>query len=142
MANTLYPMWKQALMSEGQANKGLDQPDTVNGPYAALLSVGGSGYVYSSTHQYYTDLTGIISTPTQITSPSVAGGLFTGSSIIFVSVGGGAVVGGFVIYRPNSAANSTWRLVLYEDTGIVGFPITPNGGNIIMTWSPSGIFQL
>jgi hypothetical protein len=32
--------------------------------------------------------------------------------------------------------------VLYEDTIVTGLPVTPNGGNILITWNASGIFQL
>lgn len=141
MANTLYPLYKQALLSEAQYNKGLDQPDAVNGPYLALMTIGTGAYVYAPTHQFYTDLTNIQGSPQQITSPAVANGLFTGGSCVFVNITGTAL-GALVIYRPNSGANTTWRLALYEDTGIVGFPITPNGGNIIVQWNSSGIFQL
>jgi hypothetical protein len=51
-------------------------------------------------------------------------------------------VGALVIYRKNSGANTTWALVLYEDTSVTGLPVTPNGGNIVITWNGSGIFTL
>ena len=47
-----------------------------------------------------------------------------------------------MIYRKNAGANTTWRLVLYEDTSVTGLPVTPNGGNIVVTWNASGIFTL
>jgi hypothetical protein len=141
MSNQLYPLWKQALMTEGSHNIGLDQVDTVNGPYAALLIIGSGGYVYSGAHQWYTDLNSIQGAPVQIASPTVANGLFMGQSVVFTGITAPAI-GGFAIYRPNVGANSTWRLVLYVDTSIVGFPIAPNGGNIILAWNPAGIFQL
>lgn len=142
MSNQLYPLWKQALMEEGQHNAGLDQPDAVNGPYAALLTIGASGYVYSAAHQWFTDLNSIVGSPQQITNPSVSvADVFTGDSVVFVSISG-AECDAIVVYRANSGFTSTWRLVMYEDTGIVGFPITPNGGNIVIIWNPQGIFQL
>jgi hypothetical protein len=47
-----------------------------------------------------------------------------------------------VIYRKNTGANTTWRLMSYYDTAGGGLPVTPNGGNITVTWNVSGIFQL
>jgi hypothetical protein len=141
MANALYPLWKQALMTETAQQKGLDATDTANGPYVALLVITSGGYVYSAAHQFYSDLNSIQGTPQQITSPTVANGIFAGQSVVFVNITAPAI-GGFAIYRPNTGANGTWRLVLYEDTGIIGFPIAPNGGNLILTWNTQGIFQL
>jgi hypothetical protein len=47
-----------------------------------------------------------------------------------------------VLARQNSGAASTWRLVLYEDSDIIGLPLLPNGGNIIVKWNDLGIFGL
>jgi hypothetical protein len=33
-------------------------------------------------------------------------------------------------------------LFAFFDTGVTGFPVTPNGGNINITWHASGIVQL
>jgi hypothetical protein len=32
--------------------------------------------------------------------------------------------------------------VLFEDTSVTGLPVTPNGGNIVITWNASGIFTI
>jgi hypothetical protein len=61
--------------------------------------------------------------------------------VTFTAVSG-TVVGAIVIYRQNAGANTTWRLVLFEDTSVTGLPVTPNGGNIVITWNASGIFTL
>lgn len=128
-------------MTETAQQKGLDQPDAANGPAVALLVISTGGYVYSPAHQFYSDLNSIQGTPQQITSPTVLNGVFAGQSVVFTAITAPAI-GGFAIYRPNTGANTTWRLVLYEDTGIIGFPIAPNGGNIIITWNTQGILQL
>ena len=47
-----------------------------------------------------------------------------------------------MIYRKNSGANTTWRLALYLDTSQTGLPVTPNGGDITVTWNASGIFTI
>jgi hypothetical protein len=33
-------------------------------------------------------------------------------------------------------------LVAYIDSSVTGLPVTPNGGNIGITWNASGIFAL
>jgi hypothetical protein len=139
MANAVYPRWKQSLMTEADTNKSLDQSST-SAPFAALVTTSG-GYTYSASHQFYNSLTNIVGTDVAITTPTVLNGLFDGDDVTFTSVTG-TVVGAIVIYRKNAGANTTWRLVLYEDTSVTGLPVTPNGGNIVITWNASGIFQL
>lgn len=140
MANAIYPLWKQAAMQESATFVGLDQTDAADGPYVALIASG--AYTYSDAHQFYTSLTGIQGTDQQITSPVLSGeAVFSGQNAVFIAVTAPAI-GALVIYRKNPGASSTWRLVLYEDTGVVGFPIAPNGGNVIVSWSTQGIFQL
>jgi len=140
MANTHYPLWKNALMTELATNKSLDQLSP-NNCALALVTIGTGGYNFSTAHQYYTDLSSIVGTPTALTSPALTSNVFSAANLVFTAVSGTAI-GGFVIYRQNSGANSTWRLVLYEDTGIVGLPLIPNGGNLLVSWSVQGIFGL
>jgi len=139
MANALYPKWKQSLMTEADTNKSLDQTGTA-APFAALVTTSG-GYTYSAAHQFYSSLTNIQGTDVAITTPTVVNGLFDGDDCTFTAVSG-TVIGAIVLYRKNAGANTTWRLVLYEDTSVTGLPVTPNGGNIVITWNASGIFQL
>jgi endosialidase-like protein len=139
MANAVYPLFKQSLITEADANKSLNQTGS-NAPYASLVTIS-SGYVYSASHQFYSSLTNIVGTPQPITTPTVVNGTFDGDDVTFTAVSG-TVVGAIVIYRQNAGANTTWRLVLYEDTSVTGLPVTPNGGNIVITWNASGIFTL
>jgi hypothetical protein len=46
-----------------------------------------------------------------------------------------------VIYVDTGTA-ATSPLVAYIDSGVTGLPVTPNGGNISITWNASGIFAL
>ena len=139
MANAVYPKFKQSLLTEADANKSLDQTST-SAPFASLVTTSG-GYTYSAAHQFYSSLTNVVGTDVAITTPTVVNGLFDGDDCTFTAVSG-TVIGAIVIYRKNSGANTTWRLVLYEDTSVTGLPVTPNGGNIVITWNASGIFQL
>jgi hypothetical protein len=138
--NTIYPLFRQALFV-GAANASLNVDTDTDGVYCALVRVtGASAYVYSPTHQFYSDLTGIASTPLRVTTPTVAGGVFDGDDLEFLAVSTGeTAIGAVVLYRKNSGANTTWRLIAYsEDAGGV-FPVVPNGGDIQITWDAAGI---
>lgn len=138
MANAIYPLYKQSVLS-ADANSDLLQTTANVAPYVALVNT--SSYTYSASHQYYTSLAGVVGTDQQITSPATTNGTFSGANVTFTSVTG-STVGALVIYRKNAGASSTWRLVLYEDTSVTGLPVTPNGGNIVITWNGSGIFTI
>jgi hypothetical protein len=137
MANAVYPKYKQSLIA-GDANADLDNNTTTDGPFVALVDTG--VYTYSASHQFYSDLSGLVGTDQRVTTPTVTTGLFDGDDLTFPTVSG-ASVEALVIYRKNSGANTTWRLVAYIDTGVTGLPVTPNGGNITVTWNASGIIQ-
>lgn len=138
MANAVYLKYKESVLKEADANNGLDGTTTA-APYVALVDTG--TYTYSSSHQFYSSLSGIVGTDQAITTPVVTNGTFDGDDVTFTAVSG-ATVEALVIYRHNAGANTTWRLVLYEDTSVTGLPVTPNGGNIVITWNASGIFTI
>jgi hypothetical protein len=146
--NALYPKWKQALVTEALTLKSLDQGDAANGVYCALVTIGGANYVYSQAHQFYTDLgANVQGVPLQVTAPTVSvatvagstGLVFDGNDCTFISVAG--TIGAVVLYRHNPGANTTWRLVYYLDTVTSGLPVTPAGGNLVVSWNPNGIFM-
>ena len=136
MANAVYPLYKQSLLN-ADANSALTGTGST-GFYVALVS---SAYTYSSAHQFYSSLSGLIGTDQEITSETNTNGLITGSNVTFSAVVSGTIAA-LVFYRKNAGANTTWRLVAYEDTGVTGLPFTASGGDITITWSGSGIIQL
>jgi hypothetical protein len=138
MANAVFPKFKQSLLT-ADANLDLLQSTANVAPYVALVDTG--TYTYSSAHQFYSSLSGVVGTDQQITTPTATSGTFDGDDVTFTAVSG-ASVEALVIYRKNAGANTTWRLVLYEDTSVTGLPVTPNGGNIVVTWNASGIFTI
>jgi hypothetical protein len=138
MANALYPKWKEALL-QNSADSDLDGTGTT-GVYAALVDTG--TYTYSAAHEFYSSLSGIVGTDQEIgATKSYTNGTFDGGNVTFPAVTG-ATVEALVIYRKNAGANTTWRLVAYIDTSVTGLPVTPNGGDITITWNASGIFSL
>lgn len=138
MANAIYPLYKQSLLA-GDANSDLDNNTTDDGVYAALVDTG--TYTYSAAHQFYSSLSGIVGTPQRITSPTVTSGVLDGADVTFTAVSG-ATCEAIVLYRRNAGADTTWRLVAFIDTGVTGLPVTPNGGDIGITWNASGILAL
>jgi hypothetical protein len=137
LANAIYPKYKESLLN-GDANTALTGSGST-GLFAALVDTG--TYTYSSAHQFYSSLSGIVGTDQEVTSPTLTNGLIDGGDVTYTSVSGNSVEA-IVLYRKNAGANTTWRLVAYIDTGVTGLPVTPNGGNISITWNASGIVQL
>jgi len=138
MANAIYPLYKQNLLA-GTAGYDLDNNTIPDGPYMALIDTG--TYTYSATHGTYSQLSGIVGTDQRITNPTIVNGTFDGADLLFTSVTG-ATVEGFVIYRHTTGANTTWPLVEFYDLAGGGLPLTPNGGNITVTFNALGIFTL
>ncbi len=133
MANAIYPIYKAALLG-GLANIDMDG-GTVK---AALVDTG--TYTYSAAHDFYNDVSGVVGTPQTIANTSVTGGLFDGDDVTYTAVSGNTVEAIIIYIDTGNAATS--RLVAYIDTGVTGLPVTPNGGDISITWNASGIFQL
>jgi hypothetical protein len=137
MANAIYPKYKEALLN-ASANSAITGSGTT-GLYVALVDTG--TYTYSSAHEFYSSLSGVVGTDQEITTPTLTNGVVDGGDVTFSAVSGNSVEA-LVIYRKNAGANTTWRLVAYIDTGQTGLPVTPNGGSITITWNASGIFAL
>lgn len=133
MANAIYPLYKQALL-DASSNTDLND-GTVK---VALVDTG--TYTYSAAHEFLSDLSGVVGTAQTIANTTVTGGVFDGDNVTYTSVSG-ATVEALVIYIDTGVAGTS-RLVAYIDTGQTGLPVTPNGGDITITWSGSGIFAL
>lgn len=133
MANAIYPIYKAALLG-GLTNIDLDG-GTVK---AALVDTG--TYTYSAAHDFYNDVTGVVGTPQTIANTTVTAGLFDGDNVTYTAVTGNSVEA--IIIYIDTGVSSTSRLVAYIDTSVTGLPVTPNGGDITITWHASGIFQL
>ena len=133
MANALYPKWKQALL-EFTANNDLDG-QTVK------VSLVTAGYTYSASDQYYSSVSAsAIGTPQTLTNKTFTDGVFDADDVSFLSVSGAQVVALVIYIDTGSAATSP--LVAFIDTGVTNLPVTPNGGDINITWNATGIFAL
>lgn len=133
MANALYPKFKEGIL-QSAANTNMST-GTVK---VALIDTG--TYTYSAAHQFYSSVTGVVGTPQTIGTKTFTNGLFDGADVTFTAVTGNSAEA-LIIYIDTGTA-STSPLIAYLDTGITNMPVTPNGGDIGITWSGSGIFQL
>ena len=133
MANVIYPIYKKALL-DGSSNISLSG-GTVK---VALIDTG--VYTYNAAHDFLNDISGVVGTAQTIGTVTTTGGLFDGDNVTFTAVSGSSVEA-LIIYI-DTGSSATSRLVAYIDTGVTGLPVTPNGGDIGITWNASGIFQL
>ena len=132
MANALYPKWKEAIL-QGTANSSLTGTVKV-----ALVDT--NTYNYNAAHEFQTSLSGVVGTAQTIGSKTFAGGVFNGDDVTFTAVTG-AQAEALVIYIDTGSA-ATSRLVAYIDADVFNLPVTPNGGDITVSWNASGIFKL
>ena len=134
MANALYPKWKEQLL-QFTANNNLSA-GTVK---VALVDTG--VYTYNSADQFYSSVSSaVVGTPQTIGSKTFTNGTFDGADVTFTAVTGNSIEALVLYIDTGSAATSP--LVAYIDTSVTGLPVTPNGGDISITWNASGIFAL
>lgn len=135
MSPRVYPLFKQAL-ERADSNVSLDENTTTDGIYVTLL---GSGYVYSDSHQFYPDISpAIVSTSDQrITNANVnSNAILDGDDVEFPGIS--STVRSLAIYRRNAGANTTWRLVYFYD----GLNLAPAATAVGLNWNSQGIYRL
>jgi len=135
MANALYDKGRQRFL-EASINW---NTDTIK---ALLVDTG----VYTpnlSAHEYLADVSAgaRVTSPVTLTSKTTTGGAADAADVTFSSVSG-ASIEAIVIYK-DTGVEATSPLIAYIDTA-TGLPITPNGGDIIVTWDngTNKIFKL
>lgn len=125
MANTLFDKARQRFL-EAQINW---MTDTVK----AIMVDTGAYTPQTAIHEYLADipLSARIAGPVTLTAKSTTGGAADAADSTFTSVSGPSIEA-IVIYV-DTGTEATSPLVAYIDTA-TGLPITPNGGDIIVTW--------
>jgi hypothetical protein len=73
-------------------------------------------------------------------SKTFTNGVFDAADVTFTAVTGASIEA--LIIWIDTGSNATSPLVAYIDTSVTGLPVTPNGGDISITWNVSGIFSL
>lgn len=125
MANTLYDAARQRFL-EAQINW---MTDTIK----VLLVDTGAYTPQTAVHQNLSDIptSARIAGPNTLTAKSTTGGAADAADVTFTSVSGPSIEA-IVIYSDTGTEASS-PLIAYIDTA-TGLPITPNGGDIIVTW--------
>jgi hypothetical protein len=133
MANKLYPKGKEHLLA-----KDIDMADDT----IKVVLVDAADYTYSDNHNALNDIpsTARVATAT-LASKTITNGVFDAANVTFLAVTGDPSEA-LVIYM-DSGVESTSYLIAYIDTA-TGLPVTPNGGDITVTWDDgaSKIFAL
>jgi hypothetical protein len=133
MANALYGKGREKFLSGDIAW------DTDN--IKASLVDTGTYTVAIDTHEFYSDLSGVVADSGNLASKTVTLGVADADDVTFGSVTG-ATVEAVVIWKDTGTA-STSPLIAYIDTA-TNLPVTPNGGDITVAWDSGAnrIFKL
>lgn len=138
MANRFVDSYRKILVGDSSVGLVDWNADTMRG---ALLDTG-AVTPNTATHDFWDDwVAGIVGTKT--TLPSVtypSAGTVTCGAITFVAVSG-ATAEALAIFK-DTGVNSTSPLVALYDTFAAGMPVTPNGGDIVVTPHASGLVQV
>lgn len=139
MANALYEKWKEQLL-QFTANNNIVAGNTK----VALIDTdaGTGGYTFNATDQFFSSIPAgaIVGTPVALASKTATNGVFDAADVSFTGVTGDTVEALLIYIDTGTAATSP--LVAYIDSTVTGLPVTPNGGNIAITWNATGIFKL
>ena len=133
MANKLYPKGKEHLLA-----KDIDMADDT----IKVVLVDAADYTYSDNHNALNDIPSAARVATAtLASKTITNGVFDAANVTFLAVTGDRSEA-LVIYM-DSGVESTSYLIAYIDTA-TGLPVTPNGGDITVTWDDgaSKIFAL
>lgn len=132
MPNAIYPKYKEAIL-QSAANSSLTGTVKV-----ALVDTG--VYTYSAAHEFLTSLTGVVGTAQTVGSKTFTDGVFNGAGVTYTAVTGNSAEA--LVFYIDTGTAATSRLVAFIDSGFTGLPVTPNGGDITVTFNASGILAL
>jgi|WetSurSiteA1Bulk_404760.scaffolds.fasta_scaffold84153_1 hypothetical protein len=125
MASALYPKGKRKFM-EGSIVLGTD---TIN---CAMVT---ASYTYSVSHEFWSSASAnVVGTPQALAGKSTAveDACFDANDVTFTAVSGSQVTA-LILYKDTGSA-ATSPLIAYIDSAASGLPVTPNGGNITVSW--------
>jgi hypothetical protein len=131
MANSLYDKGRQRFL-EAQLNWIIDD--------IKVVMVDTALYTFAASHEFLSSIAAEarVTAPTTLTSKTSTNGAADAQDVTFAAVNGPSIEA-LVLYKqvlaldgvtPDDAASI---LIAYIDTA-TGLPITPNGGDIIVTW--------
>jgi hypothetical protein len=127
VASMWYPKFKEALLT------GASNSNPSSGNVKAIL-IDTADEAYNAADQYLSDITGagIVATSGNLANKSFTSGVFDADDITFTGVSGDQSEA--IIIYIDTGTSTTSRLMLFIDTASSGLPVTPNSGNINVTW--------
>lgn len=135
MANVLYDKGREGFLD------GSIDWDTNN---IKVVLIDTADYTFSQTHDNLDDVAGAarVATSGNLSGKTVTDGVADAADVTFTAVTGD-VSEALIIYK-DTGVESTSRLIAYIDTASSGLPVTPNGGDITVTWGNGAnkIFKL
>ena len=139
MATVLYPLGRQGFL-EGSI-------DYDTGVIVAYL-IDAADYTYSAAHQFLSSVPAgaRVAGPVTLASKTVTNGTADAADITFPTVTGDQAEAIILVQQSAptggaALAESAQRLIAYIDN-YTGLPVTPSGGNIVVSFHASGIFTL
>lgn len=124
MANVLYDKARELFLTAG-----------INwtGDNIKCVLVDLADYTFSAAHDYLDDVAsgGRVATSANLGSKTATGGVADAADVTLTTVAGDQSEA-LIIYKDTGSA-ATSPLIAYIDTA-TGLPITPNGGDITITW--------
>ena len=138
MANAIYPKFKEALLKD---TVGADL--SAGGTDVRVILVDLADYTYDAAHDMLDDVPAgaRVAVSTALASKTVStAGVFDAADKTLSAVTGD-VSEALIVYI-HTGSESTSQLICFMDTGVTGLPVTPNGGDITLTFNASGIFAL
>ena len=137
MANGLFASYRTLVLGAGLNTSSL----TIN----AIFIDATDDIPVLATDDFFDDLAGT-PVPVEASAPALgtktignppAAGVFDAADTVFTSLSGDQVE--YLVIYEDSGTTSTSDLIAMWDTA-TGIPLTPNGGNVTVVWSASGIY--
>lgn len=108
-------------------------------------------YTYAASHKFVSDVTtagGVLHvTSGALTAKTGTGGTADAADVTFTAVPSNASGHGVLVFQSSAVtggadvAATAQRLIAYYDTG-TNLPVVPNGGDVSIAWSASGLFTI
>lgn len=111
------------------------------------------GYAFSAAHKFVSEVTGaggtLVATSAALANKTVAAGVADADDVTFTAVAAGTAITAVIVFQASAVgggvdvAATAQRLIAFLDT-MTGLPVTPNGGDISITWDSAAnkIFKL
>lgn len=124
MATTLYPLFKQAMLDSTHTS--LDTADI------RIIAVDLADYTYSAAHDFLDDVPAgaRVAVSGALQNTTIANGVFDADDITIANVTGDQFEA--LIYYIHTGTESTSRLIMFQDAGVTGLPLTPSGTDVIV----------